>query len=69
MTKSANDNMMSSLHLIRLMPVGLPACMEKNKNAQFDILSFCNLWLSQITKGYVLSSQILLLINLITADA
>jgi len=51
------------------MLVGLPACMEKNKNAQFDILSFCNLWLSQITKGYVLSSQILLLINLITADA
>ena len=37
MTKSANDNIMTSLHLITLMLVGLPAW---RKTAEFDISVF-----------------------------
>jgi len=41
MTKSANNNIMTSLHLIRLMlEPGWPACMEKDNNAEFDFSVF-----------------------------
>jgi len=39
MTKSANDNMMTSLHLIRLMLVGLPA-WGKTEMQNLTFLSF-----------------------------
>jgi len=41
MTKSADDNMMTT-DLIRLMPVGLPAWRKTEiRDTEFDIVKFC----------------------------